>query len=101
METETMEQPVAADAGLTPVFRLGALDVEPALQGKFEIDSLLARHAACDWGEFSPELAWMLPKTAGRLVSLYLVHGAHIAVETEWDCSGTWIYRFNPHQDLR
>jgi len=43
----------------------------------------------------------MLPKTAGRLVSLYLVHGALIAVETEWDCSVTWIYRFNPHQDLR
>lgn len=106
MDMQTLErhaETVTTRVDLSPVFKLGPTVVQNTLKEVIErlnidIDALLARHAACDWGVLQPQSAWLLAATRNRLLSVFRVAGRLIAVETEWDCTATRIYPINLEQ---
>ncbi|WP_225213924.1 hypothetical protein [Comamonas avium] len=106
MDMQTLErdaETVTTRVDLSPVFKLGPTVVQNTLKEVIErlnidIEALLARHAACDWGVLQPQSAWLLAATRNRLLSVFRVAGRLIAVETEWDCTATRIYPINLEQ---
>lgn len=106
MDMQTLErraETVTTREDLSPVFKLGPTVVQNTLKEVIErlninIDALLARHAACDWGVLDPQSAWLLASTRSRLMSVFRVADRLIAVETEWDCTATRIYPIDLRQ---
>ncbi|WP_287919534.1 hypothetical protein [Comamonas sp.] len=105
MDMETLQRVTTAPAAakLSPVFKLGPTVVQNTLKEVIErlnidIEELLVRHAACDWGVLQPQSARLLAATRNRLLSVFRVAGRLIAVETEWNCTATRVYLINLEQ---
>ena len=98
MESATLECPQKATVG-SPILCIGPVEIDRRVQpyvqaGDLDLKELLARHAACDWGDFDPSNDRFLPDDhphKGRLLSIFPHHGLHIEVMTEWDCSATTV----------
>jgi len=106
METQTIErtaETATPDVELSPVFKLGPVVVQKTLKESLallniDVEELLQRHAACDWGVLEPQSVMLLPSTRSRLLSVFKVAGRFLAVETEWNCTVTRIYAINLSQ---
>jgi len=98
MEVETPERPpvtgtYAKTTNLSPVFRLGPVHVkghpqELILLDQVDLQTLLKRHAAADWGEFARSKS---QRREAKLMSIFALAGLRIEVLTEWDCSSTTV----------
>lgn len=97
MELEVIDRLPQISACLSPVFRLGPIEVDRHLHqylrlNEVDLDALLQRHACGDWGSFDPSNDRWLPPDhphKGQLLSVFSLNGLHIEVMTEWDCSAT------------